>query len=593
MKSLKRITVENVTSNLYLNYELCLKYDWKIPKRIGDEIFEFAFKYGKPLNDNDTLFFQRKITELSEFCTGIGRFNVKNYNFLLDHELNNFCVRYVNNINIDWKFGKIITENFKIIQNETPDSGMENIFKECLIVKTSIKVNLSDNNRILKGIFSMIENSKLNLKKLSIKCNNINWKYFKRFFKSLPELKNLEKLKLTFNRSYILDKSYGNILFESLIPLSNNLKSLKIYEIPFSYSKLIDLLEKCKILEKISIQLTNWNDDLIESDVIKCLSKNNQYLKKININFSKVNKSIIEELMNLINNCKLLLKFRIHSRREVNLNVDKIFQSLLKFTDKLQYFDVFGMYTNSNLLNLNKLFYCCKSLTKIDVTHYCNVKIILPSLEIAIKQSKNTLKEISFPGFMADELIFCLKVLIDTNRLEYLYFEQCSNNTESDNILRRIIEGCRDRLKSFSWLGHFSESTFDIELLNCLSNCSMLTKLQIVDLDLKKKLNYLINRSSKYLENLQELCLMSIGVDEEDIFSLGATLDNCYNLRELELAGTFASTMSTIYFCEKTKHLQLQLEEFSRPKKCMFSEDEDEDGESEMVTSDSDYEQDG
>lgn len=574
MKSLQRISIEIIVSKLNWNYKLCEKNNWKIPKRIGDKIFEFAFKYKKPLNDDDMLIFQRKITELSEFHCSKGRFDLSNYDFLLNHHLEKFSLRNVVDFNVDYNSSKLYTKSFNIKQDELPEKNIENFLKKNLHVESSISVDVSNNNTILRGIFSLIENCSSNLRILSIKCLNVNWKYLKTFFIKFPEMKNLEKFKLKLYHGQTLDKSYGNSLLDSLINLTKNLKSLIIPMMPFSYSSMIRFLEKCQSLEEIDIYLKNWHDEFNEFDVLRCLIRH-KYLKKAYLVFGKFREETEKELINFFRESNCIKKLKVSFHHEEKPRLNRIMNSIKPFSNNLQSIDIFGMYYTENLSGLKDVFSGCRSLTKIDVTYYGDVKKMLPSLEEAIIQSKNTLKEIFLPGFMADELVSCLKLLIDSNCLENLYFEQCINSKESDKVLLNVVDTCKRSLKSFSWFSTSSNLTFEVDLLKSFSKCSALTTLQIVDLNLTGKLHYLINESSAYLENLDELCLMSVMVNEEDIMLLSNTLKMCPNLRNLDLNGTFGSENSLKHFCTETKDLQQTLDNFSAPKPCSLSDEED------------------
>lgn len=572
IKSLERISVENVVSYLQYNYELCVQYKWNIPKNIADLIFDYAIKYRKPLMDSDVYFFQSDISELSEFRCSKGRFRVWNYDFLIDHQFDNFVIRNVDKFEIDEELGEVYTKNLTIRQRKLADGNLDEFLCEVLKVEKSISAIIFYKSKtLLTGIYHLIQNSSLTLTNLSIKLPVVNKRFLKIFLLLIPKLKKLEKLELSFHSRQTTKNYFGNLLLNSILPLSKNLKSLQMERIPFSYSPLIKFLEISGKVQELDVPLKNSIDENSESDVLRSLRKN-PLLEKINLDIEKINDDVKDELTNLMKNSKYLKTIDIHFPYNERPTLDNILESMENLAKNLQSFNLSDMYKEKNLGNLCKVFAKCQSLTKIDITCYCNVKEMLPSLERAIIQSKYTLREMYLPGFKGDEFISCLLRLSECKHIEILYFERCENNEQIENTLRKLIENCQKTLKSFSWFGHSPKLSFGVEFLKSLSKCPFLVKIEIFDLDLIGKLNYLINKSSDFLENFDELCLMSVLVNERDIVQLSNVLKNMKSLRHLDLRGTFASEASSIYFCRQVKNIRSTLDNFSPPQPLDWSD---------------------
>lgn len=555
MKSLQRISVEKVSENLSSNYKLCLKKNIKVHKNVGDQIFDYSFKYRRPLRDEEVRFFKSDITELTEFCCSKGRFAVSNYDFLLGHRLEKFSLKDNFDFKIDCDNGQVWTKNFNLKINEYPDRQLESFMKKCLIVENSISVDFQENNGVLGALHHLIERSK-SLKSLSIDCNDVDWNSLKKLFLKITDLKFLEEFKIQF---YITDNDsemLGDTLLHALTKTEGNLKRLFLPYLPFSYSALTGCLLKLSSLEELRIILRYSKDDSIPSGVVKALSLN-QSLKKLYIQFDGIKENDLVAFSNVLRERTKLEKVEISSicfgQPEPKWQI--ILDSLQPSAKHLQSFDVWGMCGKQYIPNLNKILNCCHSLTNIHLINTCDDENFIFSVKQALKQSKNTLHKVFLTLFKGNNLASCLSELHGTKCLQYLDISRTEGNQESNDALRNLLESCKETLTFFSWsMDRKVVSTFDVKLLKSLANCSALIELHICTLNLNGKLQYLINESSAFQENLQILRLRSTKIDDEDVRLLGCVLKNFPSLTALDL-NVFLSKDVMTHFRQQTQPL--------------------------------------
>lgn len=191
MKNLQKICIRNICFNLVLNFQICKKHNLKIPSKIGDRILEFSIKYWKEINDDEVKIFQKEIMDLSKFSSISNNFNVKNYDFLSNHQFDDVKLENLENFNIESSNFRIKLKNlhiYKIKSFEINDLAYRKLFiKNRLEIEDSIKFECINLPKDLNLIPLFNKNIIENLRKLFIfKCSFTEMSLISFFFNYLP-----------------------------------------------------------------------------------------------------------------------------------------------------------------------------------------------------------------------------------------------------------------------------------------------------------------------------------------------------------------------------------------------------------------------
>lgn len=572
MKSLKDFCVEKVSLNLNSNRKLCMKNGWKIPKKIGNKLFEHVLKSKNVLTDHDVGFFEKEISEFSNFHFTNNKFKISNFNFLLDQHLENLSLRSIKNFQINNTNGlSVYTKNFILeMNNKIPNEEMAYFLQNSLYVENSIEIKLNfKEEKNLKIIYSLISHCSKNLKIINVKCPPVGLTYFEKFVLKLSDFNYLEEMKVNMEYPSLYNKSYGNILLQSLKSSMDTIRIFEMPKIPFSFFMLLPLLHKCKILDRLIISLKSINDEMTDSDVIRALN-NRKNLRELNITLYDATDDLAQDLSYFIQNSKHLEIVKIYFEGAKKPSVDLILNSLRVLARNLNDFYVEGMYQRENIEILEDIYYHCYSLTTIDLTNCYYVRKFITSLADATIQSKYTLRYITVQSLINEQFLTLVSNFRQCQQLERLKFRNCLTN--GGDTLKNVIYEFKESLKTLCWESSSSIHTFDNELLNILSKCETLEKLKFQNLNLKGKFKSLFNESNCFSNNLVKLSLIDMTFNRNDIEAIINYLKICPNLRIVDFSGSTTSESLANVFYDKTKYLRFQLDSFM-PIKPKFIEE--------------------
>lgn len=226
MFTLKYISLKSISSNLNLNYLICLKNNWKIPEYIGNKIFQFYIKNNKVLMKNDVKFFYGKINsisliELNEklcfFQKSFLKFNKRSIKEINDKNCANSSIDY-----------SIILKN---ILKDT--RNIENIYLNC------------NNYTDINDIIDLLENS----------CQTMKYIHLTSFQRSdhfggfLEKCDSLEKVCLEDSNFPKIHSNISKWISNSI----NTITELIIRNIEFNIDDLMTSLSICSSLESLNI----------------------------------------------------------------------------------------------------------------------------------------------------------------------------------------------------------------------------------------------------------------------------------------------------------------------------------------------------
>lgn len=565
MKSLQEIAIKQVCLNLNFNYELCKKFNWKIPKKIGNEILESAIKYSKPLNDDQCCIFQNNILELSEFLSHHEVFNVKSYDFLNGHEFDNLYFKNITKFDIENPNFKVKTKNFTFSQVKIKNFDWNNFFQNSVQVEESLKIEKMSNNPPFDAVCGLIEKSAFKLKSFMIKDKEFDENHLKKLSKEISKLHNLEKFK--FNVLFDLKcENHGNIIINSLFNTAENLQILKINFL-CSYSTLLLLIKNINNLKNLKIHFNSCKELNVQADIFAELRERLSHkLQRINFLFVEINKKGRNELLKLLNECKCLEKIKVVFLENRKSFSQCIIEKLFNSAKTLKAFYITPSFQDKYIKDVKRLFESCTSLVKINLKTTQRVDEILPSVNIGIENSKNTLREIQIHDFDAEQLKLYLPKVMEIVCLERFTIEESSFCDETLKILHKLIDTHRHNLRELDLSNCFQYCDIPIDFLKSLSKCSNMISFDLSICNLRGKVKYVINNSCAFLENLETLYLSSAELGDEDVEELSEMLLLCKSLSILDLSGNGGvSTSASEQFTRNVGSLRPYLYLYAQP----------------------------
>lgn len=474
IKNLKEICLEKVCLNLNLNYELCKINKLKIPYSIGNEVYDFCLKYIKPLDDNQVNIFNGNIMQLTKLIAKIGDFNTNSYNFLNHHKFKYLKLSYLKNFKIDSKLSCIIeTENFYIKNVKFMNFNseiMDNFFKNSFYVKESITINEMENELFFQSFFYLLEKSSDSLQKLSFKnCTfNSDIENIPYFLQILSNLTNLHKFKLkncNFNNRNLVDN-----MLNSLQKNGKTIKAIYLQNIEFSSKTLLEFLKHLNNLEKISIKFKKvLNENIIFQifQILNDLNLNN--FKKIKINNFNCSKKDEWKFIQLLKKCKNLEKISLKNIHGYLNSSYEILQYLRQKSGTLKYvqFDInAGQERYRNMDELSDFYkdFCVIEKLKFslfDVPMGIELNNIMHTLQ-NVTISYNFNMKYLFPILKG---LACLKTFIISDYIQHIEKIIEIINIHKDNLKKL-------KFNRISWndinLNDFFKSILNCSQLTCL-----------------------------------------------------------------------------------------------------------------------------
>lgn len=565
IKSLEEIALKEVCLDLPLNYEICIKNNWKIPKKIGDDIFKYSINFSKPLNTKKCRIFQSNITELSEFSVFNRIFEVDNYDFLNGHHFINLYFRELKNFHFLNPDFRITTKNFSFSNMKIRYFDWSKFFQNSLIVEESLTLKyITSNTSHFKAICGLIEKCGPQLKELTVIESKMKESQLSMLTSEIFKLTNLEKFK--FRVSCGLKESEGNSILNSLINTAENLQVLKINFL-FSNETLYSLIKHMGSLKKIKLQFKNSKDLNTQAKVFKILRKQfSSSLIGIDFVFEDMNKIGRIEFLKLLDECTCLEKINIVLLNKTDVCSQYIASNLYGCSHTLKSFNVFPSYPKQFTNDINKLFESCPNLKKINLKTMRRLELVLPSVNIAVQNSKNTLAEIQIHDFNTKNLKLFLPNVTEIVCLKKFTIEESIFCSKSVKVLRKLIETHWDNLTDLTLSQCFEYCHVPIDLLITLTKCSKLRTFDFSFCSLRGKLKYLINNSCLFLKTIESLCLGELELTDQDLSELGKSIPIFLNLHHLELAGNRnVSTRAMNEFTNKMSPIMQNLNVYFQP----------------------------
>lgn len=155
VENLQDLSLRSISVNLYLNYRICYKNSWKIPKAIGDKIFNYCSKHKHLFHIDDFYLFYKIITSLE-------RVKINKKHIVSAYILHNLDTNGIKEINLS----NIILDNCEKLG-------------EFLLKCTQIEsINLKDckfkSNQSIRIFNGLIPSAQHHLKSINLSNCNLN-----------------------------------------------------------------------------------------------------------------------------------------------------------------------------------------------------------------------------------------------------------------------------------------------------------------------------------------------------------------------------------------------------------------------------------
>lgn len=578
MERLENKCIEKVIFYIESYYVICKRKNWKIPRKIGDKLFDYAYKYKCPLNGKHLQLFQSNITELSKFVSRTGNLNILYYDFLNQHQFEYVNLIYLKEFHLKSKETKFSTKSFYIKDSIFMDFDMEKMdyfFKNSIFIENSISVKNINNQQFFLSLTHALRQSLTSIYCLSFNQCTIENDTIKILSSAIAEISSLEIFKLKLNDSNKVTPLYSSIgridhhLIHSLRKSANNIKVISLSNFLASSSSVILLLKQLVNLEKLSISfiLSSKNDQLsfdeiIDPNVFKVLRKNKlKNFKKLKLSNCSLNEEGASELIKFLNCSDSIenihfydILFKKNTTKNLVLECTKELSKNLKnlFIGNLCQSSTLGPFDNCSSLIKVKVFLLNSDWISSGVNH---------SLMKAISNSKETLQDITLGNINNSYLIPLLSVVHRIRCIKRFHISETEFCEISSKILADIINIQKHNLEKIK----FTYTTFfyETDLFQSISNCSNLIHLTIFCQNSYQDLNYLIHSTSSFMTVLQYFDLIIHNLTESELLKIGKDLMICKSLRKFRIWNFSMGDLSFQTFNQQIQHLKPKLEIFN------------------------------
>lgn len=566
VKSLQEISLDSINSNIDLILKYCQKFDWKIPKIVGDKLLRNLTKQHFLLSEKSMKIFYENIIEFTSFTTGRQFFSISDFKFLHGRKLKNLKLHGIRNICYDFQeYPPISTDNLYVNSVKLLNfdlAKMVNFFQYSLLVKDSIYIENMKNGKFFRALLNLIENSSQTLKILSFR----NCRFYKGFKQNLAsamsKVSSLESLTIYSDEIF---RSLPRFFIANAFKASyNSLKVLDILGFDCSSSAVVEILHKLNPLEKFSVDIASNEYSLLQ--ILK--DKHSSSLRKLHIYFSNLSKKSLIELGICLKKCNNLVDILVILGNSEEKELENVLAGLKYCAENLEAFHI-GPHINITDGIANKwkdILLRCKSLQKMSLNCFKNTSGLLHFFKKTISNCKHTLQHFSLENVDSQHLSIVLPALFEVNNLKTLNID-CYPTMESIQILIDIISYHFSNLEGL----YLTDDVFRIddkhraELARNISHCPNLKTLSLGGYRYIDELHLIFNPSSKFLENLEVLIFKKSSLECPKDSIVWKALNQCKNLRRINLWDTFISFDTLEYLFEQLKPARYTFEEFQSP----------------------------
>lgn len=528
VKTLEKICIRIICSNLNLNYEICEKYGFKIPAAISDKMIKYLRDKDIKVKTDETKIFERRILRLSDFYTQI--FDDIFYDFLNGHHLNYLYLENVNEFKLKSSKCKIFTKKLElsILQNKENEllSFLTNfpVFIEETVIISALANNLN-------SISILFRNTSENLQKLDISFGKFTKEAFLKFISQIFKFQHLEELVLYFVFLDAEDFDEDEVLLDLSNDPKNFGKKLKKLEIPnifFTFCKIP--VNNLTNLECFHIQESpGANSKLcLMTKIFKNLSKQQfSSLKKIDFNFSETNENLEIEFVEFMKNLKNLTHISIGIDFRKEDSKLRMVNYLNNSCSTLQEFYLSHYLKNESWIYLLKSFIGnCTALKSIYLDCLDN-DIDFDVLKLLIKLIKNceaNIEKLSLSSFMFKNEWFYSKLPKIINLKKFIMLEKgnfsFTNSLFFDRLLTKVIETQQETLIAIKIEDYSLEEFYreiGCEFFNSIAKCFKLEKLFISREATRNSLEKIFTNSFFQLSHLRKLTIEKFDFTNNDL----------------------------------------------------------------------------
>lgn len=541
IKLLQDLCLVIIVSNLYYQYEKCMKYSLKIPSQLTDKIYKYYSAYNEYFCEKDLNFFRNQISLLKNLCPlGIKFKFIKDFNFLHNHHLENLEILnshflFIENQKLNVKVDNLII-NFQHFDNKLK---IKENFINILNCK-SIKVKgFNVNDGILVILSNIFKNSNEYLQKISINIllENEELKELLEYFRNKKHLKAIAFFKLLncSEEKQMEEKCQTFIVLNLLKNSADSVESIK-FRCCFCFCHGIDFIKNFTRLKSVHLHLNSFGvNKYAQSRFLDLLSREKcKTLLKIQFKIT-YSKEISGVLHNFFINCENLQDVSILTESRSNCLEHQIYKS---FKNSAKYLNTVKLDTNmEKSFPMYKAFLtCCYSLTEINIGE----KLLNgSSLSEIFQNSKGSIKSVILEEINNN-------ILFTENISNFIEFIKSLNNLQNlqINFHARIIEKL---LENLDYLG---EKIIFLSLINfplndknffsfgrIISSFKRMRELELLKLKIRINESFLLRLvlMENFLEKLVHLDLIEYPIHSE--YFIRKILEKSYKLRKFCLNG--------------------------------------------------------
>lgn len=354
VRLLMKICLKDVCDNLNLNYEICKMNNLKIPQKTLHEILNFRKKCKKVINADEVKIFIKKFSELSYLNLNNKLFNLNNYDFLNNHQLESFSIMEINNFQVTLPNFKLFIKNLVISDvrffiNSTEEER-KNFFKYSLHVENSIIFDFLKFDNNSKQIFYLLEKSYEKLKVFKIINCSFDGESMEFFLSKIFLLENLQEFHFFAKVEWELEKELKNIkLMKKEREFGKNLKRLHIPHYFFLINKF--MFENLKNLEFLEITCS-LNGSTCTQGIFKTLSETQlPFLRECHLRILKSDEIVRGEIVDFLKTLRKLRKISLSIFLSDSFKIET-FNSLINSRDTLQ-----NIYLSPNFQENREMFF--------------------------------------------------------------------------------------------------------------------------------------------------------------------------------------------------------------------------------------------
>lgn len=559
-RSLQHICVQNISININLNYQLCQKFKYKIPSKIGNLIFKHLLNNNSTIDDNIAKIFEKKITNLSEIYIGKKSININCFNFLNDHHLELLHFKIFENLKLESSSFRIFTKKM-ILEDMTESSfsseeTMKNFFKNSLRVSETIILKENVFTYDIHPISFLIRNSLESLNCLEISGCKFTQENLTNLLSEIFKLKHLEEL--IFNSFSYIKLNKPGIKMNLTNEHKEFGKKLKKLTIP-SFFYLINefMFENLQNLYILEIFDGIKGEPDYGGKIFEFLSNRDMSsLKEITLEISECSCLVHRSLLKFLKNLKNLNKVIFNGIFINEWHVTKVLACLKSSRGSLQKFSsssIFKIHASKVFL---EFYESCKALNSFNISSSDN------HLDLSIKimnNCKDTLEELIFSERICNKVYFQSEI----PKLKNLKRLKVKERWETDlyDFLELFVQN-NQQIAIELEITTTPKTKREYELLELIAKRY---NLQSLELQFQKKFSILkeVFTDSFFRHNqLQELNLMYMDIYENNLEYLLQLFTNLKHLKKVKISSIHVQESNFDKFLHQLNCINVKVETF-------------------------------